>query len=330
MLAPGIRLRRRLEHWGEPARLDGRHVVLTGATSGIGRAAAFAFVGLGARLTVVARSPQRAEALRTELGALYTARQGQIAVEIADLADLGAVASTGRAIAERGEQVDVLVHNAGALSRRYSVGPSGIEQTVASQVIAVWLLTKLLRPVLGRSGGGSPGPGHVRARVITMTSGGLYTVRHDLAELEVGPGGYEGRTAYARAKRAQVVLTYGWAAEVGLAGAAQSTPAFHLVDPGWVATGGLTDGMPLFSRLMAPALRTPAEGADTAVWLAGSAEGATCSGRLWRDRRQRPIDRRRSTVLSEAELARASRALEQWCAAKAASVGLAPDSDSVV
>lgn len=314
MTSAGIRVRRRLGHWPAPERLDGRHVVITGATSGIGKAAAHELAELGASLTIVARSRERAEALAADLS---RAGGQPVDVEVADMADLAAVRAAADAIAARHERVDVLIHNAGALSRRYTTGPSGIEQTVASQVIAVWLMTEVLLPRLRHVGTGAPAP-----RVLTMTSGGMYTVRHDLARLEATAEGYDGRLAYARAKRAQIVLTVGSSCREALSGPPRVR--FHAVHPGWVDTGGLAEGMPGLFRLTRPALRTPAEGADTLVWLAGAPEAAESSGLLWHDRRPRPIDRTSRTAMSPAEMAAAFVELEAWCAAAVARAGVEP------
>jgi dehydrogenase/reductase SDR family member 12 len=118
-------------------------------------------------------------------------------------------------------------------------------------------MTSLLGPLLRRSGD---------ADIVTVSSGGMYTERFDLGRLEMPPHSYRGTTAYARAKRAQVVLSHEWARRWGADGVAS-----YAVHPGWVDTPGLARGLPSFAKL-GPLLRTPAEGADTVVWLAaGSA-----------------------------------------------------------
>ena len=100
------------------------------------------------------------------------------------------------------------------------------------------------------------------ANIVTLSSGGMYTQPFDLARLEMPPGEYRGTTAYARAKRAQVVLSHEWARRWNEDGVAS-----YATHPGWVDTPGLASGLPSFAKL-GPLLRTPAQGADTVVWLA--------------------------------------------------------------
>jgi dehydrogenase/reductase SDR family protein 12 len=122
--------------------------------------------------------------------------------------------------------------------------------------------------------------------VLTTTSSGMYFERFDLAKLELEEDSYKFATAYARSKRAQVVL----AAEL----ARRHDPSqvsFHAVHPGWVDTVSLAEGLPAFTKLVRPFLRTPDEGCDTIVWLAGAPAGTIGTGRLWHDRRPRSTTR---------------------------------------
>jgi NAD(P)-dependent dehydrogenase (short-subunit alcohol dehydrogenase family) len=107
----------------------------------------------------------------------------------------------------------------------------------------------------------------------------MYTARLDPAALDPDPAGFRGAAAYARTKRAQVVLT---------AEAARRCPGitFQAMHPGWVATPGLTHSLPRFSRVMRPLLRDPGQGADTVVWLAATADRPP-NGSFWLDLRAR-------------------------------------------
>ena len=98
----------------------------------------------------------------------------------------------------------------------------------------------------------------------------------------LGPDDYDGVRAYARAKRAQVALNEQWANRHPDG----PPPTFHAMHPGWADTPGVADSLPLFRRITGPFLRTPAEGADTVVWLA-AADEPTTSGRFWLDRAER-------------------------------------------
>ena len=115
----------------------------------------------------------------------------------------------------------------------------------------------------------------IPATIVTMSSGGMYSQRFDLGALEARPDRYDGVVAYARAKRAQLVLADAWAARF-----APAQVASYAMHPGWVDTPGLADGLPRFRALVRPLLRTPEEGADTAVWLAaGGPDGGSAGGR---------------------------------------------------
>ena len=269
----GIAVRRRLARWAPYDRLDGRVVVLTGGTSGIGAAAVVELARLGATVHLVGRDRSRAEAVRDRAEA---AAPGTTTFTLADLGDPADVRRLAASLADRYGRIDVLIHNAGALSTTYRRAPDGTESTVAVQVLAPFLLTGLLRHRLGTDGDAGP------SRVLTVTSGGMYGQRFDLDRLEQSEPDYHGVTAYARAKRAQVVLTGEWSRRAPV-----TEVAAHAMHPGWVDTPGLGSGLPGFHRLMGPLLRTPAQGADTLVWLAGCADAVRSGGDLWLDRRRR-------------------------------------------
>jgi dehydrogenase/reductase SDR family protein 12 len=252
----GSYLRRSLEQWGPPPAMDGAVVVVTGATSGIGLATSIGLAALGAQVHLVGRDPQRGEAA---LAAAERAGTGRAHLHLVDLSDPAAVEALARNLADRCDRLDALVHNAGALSRTYRTTAAGVELTVATQVLGPYLLTAGLAPLLWAGG---------PSTIVTVSSGGMYSQRFDLADLEMGPDEYDGVVAYARAKRAQVVLAGAWAQRYSPAGV--SSFSMH---PGWVDTPGLEAGLPRFRALSKPLLRTPEDGADTIVWLA--AGGAT-------------------------------------------------------
>ena len=300
----GIALRRRLEVWREPPPMDGQVVVLTGGTSGIGLAAATAMARLGAAVHLVGRDPERARRARS---AVEAAGGATVHVDLVDLADCDAVVGLGRSLAERDDRINALVHNAGSLSRAYKATPAGVELTVATQVLGPYVLTATLAPLLWKS---SPAP------IVTVSSGGMYTQRFDLEHLEMGAVDYDGVVAYARCKRAEVILADAWARRFGAAGVVS-----YAMHPGWVNTPGLKAGLPRFEAFWRPLLRSPDQGADTVVWLASggpaSKAGAlgleTPSSGFFHDRARRrdhrfPVTRPTRPGDGEALLA--------WCAAR--------------
>jgi NAD(P)-dependent dehydrogenase (short-subunit alcohol dehydrogenase family) len=294
----GIAVRRRLFHWdADPLpRLDGHVVVLTGFTSGIGRAAAERLGALGADLHLVSRSPDKVR----EVAAALRGGGARVTTSVADMADLDSVRRLAEEVAAAQDKVDVLVHNAGALSATRTTSPQGLEATVAAQVVGPFLLTTLLVPRLVDAGPG--------ARVLTMSSGGMYAERLSVDDLEMGPADYEGARAYARAKRAQVELTAEWAVR------GPSSVAFHALHPGWADTPGVVAGLPRFHQLTRPILRSPEEGADTLVWLAAEpVDVLGSSGGFWLDRRRRATTKVPWTHTPAGERAR----LWEWCERRA-------------
>jgi dehydrogenase/reductase SDR family protein 12 len=266
----GPALRRPTAHWKVPPAAGDRTVVVTGATSGLGLAAATELSRLGAHVCLVGRDRTRTDDAKARVEA---AGGVGVTTELADFADLDAVGALADRLRDRLDRIDVLVHNAGALHRTFHTSPQGIEATVSLHLLAPYVLTERLLPLLGVS---------APSRVITMTSGGMYSQRFALDQLVMNEKDYDGATAYARAKRAQVVLTHEWQRRYGPLGV-----DFHVVHPGWADTPGLTTGLPAFARVAHPLLRSAADGADTLVWLAGSSEGTPEGGRLWLDRRPR-------------------------------------------
>ncbi len=290
----GPAVRSRFYHWDKALSLHGRTVVITGATSGIGRAAAMAMAELGAVLCLVGRNPDLLDV------ACRQARRagGDPTSEVADLEDLAQVRDLAERISQRYPRVDILLNNAGTIFRTRRVAPGGRDANIALNLLSPYLLTEALLTPLGTGGG----------KVITMTSAGMYTQRFELPTLVTGEEGYNGVVSYARAKRAQVVLTEEWQRRYGARGI-----DFHTVHPGWSDTPGLAKGLPGFTHVMRPLLRTPAEGADTAVWLASRPTGTDKGGGLWFDRRPRSAYRLPWTWASARQRRSQGQALWEWC-----------------
>ena len=248
-----------------------RTMVLTGGTSGIGRAAARDLYVRGAHLVVVGRNAQKLEGLRREL--LEMEGDGHIETETADMSRMADVRALAERLGRRHPKIDVLIHNAGALFNDYGKTAEGIEQTLATDLLGPYLLTRLLLPALEAGAGG---------RIILVASGGMYTRKIDVDDLQSVAGPYNGPEAYARAKRGLVILARIWALKFAPLGI-----GVHAMHPGWVDTPGLRRSLPAFQRYLAPFLRTPAQGADTIVWLAASADAGRTSGGFWLDRKLR-------------------------------------------
>lgn len=266
--------------------MRGRTVLVTGPTSGLGRAATAALAALGARIVLVGRSPERLVALRDSL--VREHGEDRFPIVEADMGSLASVRAAAAGVLATEPRLDVLVDNAGAMYPDRTVGPDGLEATLVTLVVGPFALESALLPLLARTPG---------SRIVAVTSGGIYTqaVRFDDLQYEREP--WSGPRAYARAKRIQVALVREWDRRLGRAGIAVKVDAMH---PGWADTPGLAGALPRFSRRMRPILRTPAEGADTIVWLATRPTGGR-GGRLYLDRRPRPFDRLPATRLTAAD-----------------------------
>lgn len=272
--SPGIRIRQRVFRWTDLPRLEGRTILVTGGTSGVGRAAAEAMARLGAEVTIVGRDEARAAAAAEQISATGGPGGPDVPVR-AEAADVSRLADVRRLVDRFGsdhDHLDVLVHNAGALSAEHERTEDGFEATYAAQVLGPHVLTTGLLGLL-RAG---PSP-----RVVTVASGGMYAQGLDLADVHMPAESYDGVGAYARAKRVQVVLTREWARRF------PEHVQFHAMHPGWADTPGVLESLPRFHRITRPILRTPAEGADTIVWLAGVEPIPAPSGSFWHDRRPR-------------------------------------------
>lgn len=269
-------IRRGLPTWPDdvpPGALAGRHIAVTGATSGLGRETAAGLAQLGAHAHLVVRDVAKGEQVAASL---REAGACEVSIWRCDVGDLDSVrafaASFAAAFADTGTALHGIVHNAGALPAQRQESPQGHELTMAVHVLGPVLMTQLLLPVLADHEG----------RVVFVTSGGMYAQRLRADDPEFQDGEYAGTAAYARSKRAQVelvgVLARRWAA---------ADVAVYATHPGWTDTPGVTESIPGFAKVTKPILRGTRDGADTTIWLMG-VEPRPAAGGLWHDRRERP------------------------------------------
>lgn len=274
--------RRRRAHWlPMTASLAGKHVVLTGANSGLGFATARALLEADAILTVVIRDPNKLDAMQSAL-AEETGRSAD-SVELCDMSLLSNVEALCDRLLTQQKTIDVLINNAGALFNEYAQTSEGIERSAALLLLSPWRMTERLVPLLEHHQ--SP------ARVINVVSGGMYTQKLRCAQLVMTEPTYNGSVAYARAKRALTVLTEEWAEEWQT-----RNIVVNSMHPGWADTPGVQNALPGFRRITQSVLRSADEGADTIVWLARATEADRVSGKLFLDREPRTTHLRPNTA----------------------------------
>lgn len=297
----GPAVRRRTERWDDLAGAGaGRRVLVTGANRGLGFATATGLLARGAEVTATVRDAAGAEAARADLleraranpaGGDAATLDARLRMEELDLDRLASVEALAERLAVKGAP-DVVVHNAGAMFPARTTTVDGLERTWQVHVVAPFLLTMRLLPMLTTR----PDP-----RVVWVSSGGMYTERLVVRRVD-SPRGYRPAVAYARAKRAQVELSRELHGRLG----ARTGVAFHAMHPGWARTPGLRASLPTFDRLLRPLLRSPEEGADTVLHLALAPreehpDDPLAGGRFWADRRPRGTDRLARTVCDDAE-----------------------------
>ena len=245
-----IGFRRRVGDAGLDADFSGQRWVVSGATGGIGRAIALGAAARGATVLALGRDARKLDALVGEATGAGTVPP--VAVDLSLMRD---VAGAARAIAAAG-RVDVLVHNVGVMQHAFHRTEEGFEQSFATNLLGHWVLDAGLR-----AGGALTAD----SAIVSMSSGGMYGAALDLDALQAPDAArHDGFSAYAQHKRAQVELTHYW----NSLGPGQ--PRAWVMHPGWVDTLGVRDSLPGFRKVFKPVLRTAADGADTALWLAAT------------------------------------------------------------
>jgi NAD(P)-dependent dehydrogenase (short-subunit alcohol dehydrogenase family) len=253
--------------------LSGKLAVVTGASSGIGKEIALGLAAQGAALVLACRDLAKAQGARAEI--LRAWPQASVELRQVDLASLASVRAFAKAFLSSHPRLEILVNNAGGWTSRAETSPEGIELTWATNVLGPQLLTQLLLPALKAAG---------KARIVNVAStaaGGL-----QLQDIEFKSRPYAGMTAYSQTKQANRMLT--WALARQLQGSGVTANA---MSPGLVRTAlnrNAQGPIALVFKLLVPLMgKSPAQGADTALWLASSPDLEGVSDKFWEDRKEK-------------------------------------------
>jgi NAD(P)-dependent dehydrogenase (short-subunit alcohol dehydrogenase family) len=242
--------------------LNGQVIVITGSTSGIGRAAAMELARKGARLVLVARDPKRADDVLAELRDIDP-RQNHTAL-LGDLSLMRETARIGAEIAATEPRVDVLINNAGAMYPDRQVTPEGLERTFALNHMSYFVLTRTLLDRIPSGG-----------RIVNTASEAHRGGRLDLSNLQSAQR-YSAFRTYSMTKLANILFTRELARRTGDAGVRAN--CHH---PGVVASRLFNNSKGVLRVLFAIGrlvMISSEKGAETLVYLASSAEVASDSG----------------------------------------------------
>jgi NAD(P)-dependent dehydrogenase (short-subunit alcohol dehydrogenase family) len=249
-----------------PTNQNKKLILISGGTSGIGQAAAYALAAQGHELILVGRDPAKTGRVVDEI----KAKTGNDRVHplIADFADLGQVRQLADRVKQKFPPLDVLINNAGTVFlRRYRTN-YGVEKTFLVNHLSHFLLTRLLLEHL-----------HEHARIVNVSSGSHFSGELDLNDLEMNKN-YSVMKAYARSKLANVLFTYELVRRLE-----DRKITVNVLHPGRVGTDIFKANLPILGPLLkwmvARVSLTPEQGADNTIFLATSAEVEGVTGKYF-------------------------------------------------
>jgi NAD(P)-dependent dehydrogenase (short-subunit alcohol dehydrogenase family) len=252
--------------------MQGKTVLITGGTNGIGKATALELARVGARVIIVGRSAEKAEKVASELRAGSSG--GRIEWLIADLSIMTQTAQLADTFRQRYDRLDVLINNAGAIFSTREITSEGLEATFALNHMSYFILTALLLDMLKAS---------APSRIVNVASG-AYMVGINFDDIQCersySMGGF---AAYGASKMMNILFTYALARRLQGAGVTVNTMSPGPVSTNFGADMGGVIGLGF--KLMRPFMQTPAQGARTVIYLASSPEVASATGQYWINQR---------------------------------------------
>lgn len=230
--------------------VTGRSFMITGANSGIGKAAALEIAMRGGTVHLVCRNKERAEEAKAEI--VKASNNQDVFVHILDMSRPTVIWTFADQFQQTHGKLNVLINNAGCMINERQMTADQLESNFATNTLGTYILTTALVPLLQKS---------EDARVITVSSGGMLVQKLNVEDLQFEKGQFDGTMAYAQNKRQQVIMTEQWAKMF-------KDIHFSSMHPGWADTPAVRISMPDFHARMKNRLRTAVQGADTLVWLA--------------------------------------------------------------
>lgn len=265
--------------------MRGKTIVITGATSGIGRAAATALAGMGTRLVLGARTVERGEEAARAIRQAHP--DAEVVVHAVDLGVQASVRAWAARLLASEPRIDVLINNAAVNTAVRRVSPDGVELVFATNVVAYYLLATLL---LDRLRASAP------ARIVNVASS--FAGDLDLDDLQMSRRRLTSTNAYRQSKACDRLLTWALARRLEGSGVTASAMTPGVVWTGLYREAGL--GARMLMRTLASIIgKSPEGGADTLVWLATSDEVAGVTGKFYERRRERRCELRDPSIEEE-------------------------------
>ena len=252
-----------------------RICLITGATSGLGKATAAALAKLGYNLILVARSEDKGLKLANGLTKKYGINTSYY---YCDISSISSIKNLSKEIKESYDRIDVLINNAGVRFDEYKKSADGIELTFATNHLGHFLLTYLLLDLLKNSNS---------ARIINVSSSAHSIKEMQINEL-INPKEYNRSLVYGRSKLANVLFSFELFRRL-----VNTNITVNTLDPGGVATNFARNNglIPWIKHIgfyfSKHSLRTPKQGAETIIYLASSPEVEKVSGKFFIEKKQK-------------------------------------------
>lgn len=263
-----------------------KHILITGATDGIGRESALQLAGMGHSISFVARNRDKANILADEL---FAAGSPKVKQYLCDLSLMNEITSLSEQLLKELGSVDVLMNNAGAFFAKEEKTAEGLEKTFALNHLNYFYLTNLLIPLVEASSG----------RIINVASRAHNGPQVDLVNIE-GAGAYKGWRAYQQSKLCNILYTRELARRLEEKQSSVLTCSLH---PGFVATkfghnnaGFMKIGMEFLQKLMAINVHN---GAKTQVYLASTVDGLQNGGYYSKSKLKLPSEQARDDLIAK-------------------------------